>query len=195
MIISIRGTHGSGKTTVMQELIRLGQGQAILGRLRNKPEAYRLTLDGIPDAVYVLGPYTLTCGGCDAVQPYDIILDLIRDYAKIGHVLFEGALVSSSFGRVGTLIEQRGQEAVFAFLTTPPEECLRRIVQRRLDRGDMRPLNPANTLGKVRSIESSKRTIAAKGTVRMIDLDYLSPVEGIVSLLKGAAREFPELVG
>ena len=155
----------------------------------------RTGVAGIPDSVYVLGPYTLTCGGCDAVQPYDIILDLIRHYATKGHVLFEGALVSSSFGRVGTLIEQRGQEAVFAFLTTPPEECLRRIVQRRLDRGDMRPLNPANTLGKVRSTESSKRTIAAKGTVRMIDLDYLSPVEGIVSLLKGAAREFPELVG
>lgn len=195
MIISIRGTHGSGKSTTVKELIAMGNGQPIMGRLRNKPEAYRLILEGIPDPVFALGPYTLACGGCDAVQPYDIILDLIRDYATQGHVVFEGALVSSSFGRIGALLEQRGQEAVFAFLTTPPEECLRRIVQRRLDRGDLRPLNPANTLGKVRSIESSKKTIAAKGTVRMVDLDYKSPVDGLLDLLKGAQRDFPVLVG
>lgn len=195
MIISLRGTHGSGKTTAVQELITKGNGEPIMGRLKKKPEAYKLTFADIPDPVYVLGPYTLTCGGCDAVQPYDIILDLIRDYSKLGHVVFEGALVSSSFGRIGTLIEQRGKEAVFAFLTTPAEECLRRIVQRRLDRGDERPLNPNNTLGKIRSIESSKKTIAAKGTVRMIDLDYLDPVTGILDLLKGAQRDFPALVG
>ena len=194
MIISIRGTHGSGKSTAVQELLAQGKGQPIMGRLRNKPAAYRLTFEEVPDPVFVLGPYTLTCGGCDAVQPYDLILDLLRDYAPQGHIVFEGALVSSSYGRIGALLEQLGQEAVFAFLTTPPEECLRRIVQRRLDRGDLRPLNPANTLGKVRSIESSKKTIATKG-VRMVELDYQQPVLGILNLLKGATRDFPALVG
>src|SRR6187549_2577727 len=120
MIITVRGTHGSGKTTAVQGLIAKGNGQPIYGRLKNKPEAYRLIFSDVPDPAYVLGPYTLTCGGCDAVKPYAIVIDLIRDYAKLGHVIFEGALISSCLGKISALIEQRGRETVYAFLTTSP---------------------------------------------------------------------------
>lgn len=194
MIISIRGTHGSGKSTVMRDLIALGGGTPLMGALKKKPEAYQLSLPGVHAPVFIIGPYETACGGCDAIQPYDLILDLLRKYSSQGHVLFEGALVSSSFGRIGQLMAQCGEQAVFAFLSTPTEECLRRVAQRRLARGDSRPLNPANTLGKARSIESSKKTIATK-KVRMVTLDYLCPVEEIVALLKGATCEFPGLVG
>ena len=187
MIISIRGTHGSGKSSVMKALLASYDGAPLFGRLgAKKPEAYELKIEGVGAPVYILGPYANACGGCDAVQPYDIILDLLTHYAARGHVLFEGALVSSSYGRIGRLMEQWGRQSVFAFLPTPVEECLRRITVRRLARGDERPLNPKNTEGKHRSIESSRKQVTKAGVLRMVDLDWERPVEGILTLLREA---------
>jgi len=186
MIISIRGTHGSGKSTVMRELIDKYCAQRYYGRAgKGRPEAYELALPGVHRTAYILGPYETTCGGCDAIQPYDLILELLTEYGAKGHVLFEGALVSSSYGRIGRLMEQWGQDGVMAFLNTPIDECLRRVVQRRVDRGDLRPFNPQNTIGKAKSGESTKRQIAEAGNIiRAVDLDWQEPVAQLLALLR-----------
>ena len=181
MIISVRGTHGSGKSELMKAFLQETQGRPLYGRLGlSRPEAYECAV-GLSAPVYILGPYETPCGGCDAIQPYDRILDLMRQYRTRGHVLLEGALVSSSFGRVGQLMaEDRGN--IMAFLMTPLEECLQRVASRRLSRGDARPLNPANTIHKHKSIQRSRRQIAHAG-VRIVDLDAVQPLDHLYRLL------------
>lgn len=109
MIINIRGTNGSGKSTVVRQIMdRADRCLPIHGVLGlRRPEAYKLEFkDRTP--VYVLGPYDVPTGGCDAVHPFSLILDLVHKYAPQGHVLFEGSLVSDHYGKMGALLESFG---------------------------------------------------------------------------------------
>lgn len=178
-IINIRGTHGSGKSTVVKRVLER-YGSTRLGNDK-KPEGYRVDLPW-GKQLYVVGSYETACGGCDAIQPYSLIWPRVVEYAQLGHVLFEGALVSSSYGNIGRASEEYGDQFVFAFMTTPLEVCLQRIAARRLARGDTRPLNPKNTEGKLRSIQGSLPKIIALGR-RVVMLDYRHPLPQLLGLL------------
>src|SRR5262245_515887 len=102
MLINLRGTSGSGKSTVVRNLLAQCGCKPIYGVLGPRlPEAYQLML---PQPIYVLGPYQTPCGGCDAVQPCDLVHKLIKQYAQWGHVVFEGLLMSTFFGEIGQLL-------------------------------------------------------------------------------------------
>lgn len=132
MLISLRGTNGAGKSTVVRSLFPADFVRPIYGVLGPKlPEAYPLTIPKCKKLLYILGPYTTGTGGCDRIQPYDLIPALITKYAARGHVLFEGIIVTSVYGQVGALMEKFKKNSVFVFLDTPLEECLRRIEARR----------------------------------------------------------------
>jgi hypothetical protein len=168
MLINIRGTHGSGKSTIVRSLLHAGDARPLYGALKRRPEAYEVTLAGKP--AYIIGPYETPCGGADCIQPYRFIVPLIMKYGAVGHVIFEGALVSSCWGIVGRLIERWGREAIIAFLDTPVSECVRRVEARRAQRGDGRALNPANLIQKHDAIARLKVKLDAAGIVRTITL-------------------------
>jgi hypothetical protein len=133
----------------------------------HKPEAYACTVPGIEHPLFVLGPYETPCGGCDAIKPYGLILDLLRKYAAQGHVLFEGLLIGDSYGSVGALLDQlsgAGVSSAVIRLNTPLEQCLERVQQRRAERGDSRPLNPENTIARFERSLNSKRLFEAAGS-------------------------------
>lgn len=165
MIINIRGTHGSGKSTAVRDLMQQYITAPIKAAPTDKrPIAYQLTgaLDQVP--VFIIGPYETACGGCDAIQPYDRIWPLVEKYAKKGHVVFEGALVSSSVGEIGrSMAARRKKDCVVCFLDTPVEVCLKRIEKRRKKKGDDRPLNPHNTTVKHQAVERSRPKLEALG--------------------------------
>ena len=162
-------------------------GVPIYGLLGTKqPEAYELAVPKVARPVFVLGPYLTPTGGCDRIQPYDKILDLIEKYAARGHVLFEGVIVSSSYGRVGRLLEKWGQEAVMAFLTTSLEDCLKNVQKRRNARDDAREFNPKNTTSKYNQILKSRTTIAEAGKLRVVDIDPNKGLAQVLSLLREA---------
>jgi hypothetical protein len=187
MLISIRSTNGGGKTFIVRALLDQFKGQPIYGLLGPKqPEAYELAVPKVVRPVWVLGPYRTPTGGCDCIQPYDKILDLIEKYAAKGHIVFEGVIVSSNYGRVGRLLEKWGQEAVMAFLTTSLEDCLKNVQKRRNARDDAREFNPKNTTSKYNSILKSRTTIAKAGKVRVVDIDPNKGVAQVLSLLREA---------
>lgn len=189
MLLSIRGTNGSGKSTlvteVMHEALEADRRYGLLGP--RHPEAYELRLKGVKKPVYVLGPYITKTGGLDNVQPYDINLDLIQKYAIKGHVIFEGVIVSSSYGRVGRLLENYGQDAVMAFLDTSLEQCIANVNKRRGARSDLREFNPQNLTSKYNQIVKSKAKIAAEGKLRVVELNFGKALEQVLELLRGAA--------
>jgi energy-coupling factor transporter ATP-binding protein EcfA2 len=178
----LRGTHGSGKSTLVRSLVyahphaRLGQGR--------RPDGYRLEVSGLDRPVFVVGQYETTCGGCDGIQPYSLIWPRVEQYAADGHVLFEGALVSSSYGNIGRASEAYGDRFVFAFMGTPLEECLRRVAARRAARGDARPLDPKNTTVKYENVQRSLPKIRDELGRRVVVLKPGSELAQIMLLLR-----------
>jgi len=188
MIISVRGAFGSGKSTIVRGILEKFGGKPIYGALGPKrPEAYECKVTKVKKPVYILGPYyAAATGGCDLIHPYDILLDLIERYGSKGNLLFEGAIVSSSFGRVGELVSKWGQEAVFAFLNTPLEVCIEHVKKRRAAKKDIRDFDPKNVIIKFKQVEISRRSITEAGKVRVVDVTMENGQDEILKLLRSA---------
>lgn len=186
MIINIRGTHGSGKSTLAMQFLA-GHDYEAQGEGK-RPEGYATFLAMLSKPVYLVGPYHTQCGGCDAIQPYDRIWPLVEKFAKKGHVIFEGALVSSSVGNIGrAMAARRKKDCVVGFMDTPLEECIRRIQARRAAKGDTRPLNPHNTTVKYTAVERSRPKLEALGLrcVTIINGD----IKQVIKLLRESEKK------
>jgi len=145
MIINIRGTSGSGKSTVMRRVMKqLGEPQLI--KLKGKIMDYKIPTQW--GDVYILGRYETPCGGCDGIPTQDEVRRRVRKYSKKGHVLFEGLIVTSCYGKYRDLFRKSKQPYSFLFLKTNIETCIKRVEARRAKRGTTKPLNPANTIAK-----------------------------------------------
>jgi hypothetical protein len=182
MIVNIRGTHGSGKSTIVKELLTRYNAQPVRDLNVKKPLGYQM--NSCAGRLYVVGPYETACGGCDAIQPYALIWPRVVKFAEQGHVVFEGALVSSSYGNIGRDSEVYGDKFVFAFLNTPLEVCLERIRKRREAKGNMKPLDPKNTKVKFDNINRSYDKIVNEFKRRTVILDYQRAVPQLLGILR-----------
>lgn len=152
MIIKLHGTSGSGKTTVARQLIERATSKENLPNIGRRPSGYKLTMPDLKQPLYILGPYETVCGGLDALGEADDHIQLLQTYGPMGHVFYEGLLQSGFYGRIGVASEKFGDDHVFAFLDTPLDVCLQRVVARREARGTTTPFNPANTEDKYAAI-------------------------------------------
>ena len=153
MVINLRGTSGSGKTTVVRGIMAKGEVVALEGTTgtAKKPEAYALDVNGLDKPIRIIGSYENVCGGCDSISTQDEICRRIEVYAHQGHVLVEGLLMSHLFSRYAMLDRKlfaMGIPFVWAFIDTPLEVCLNRVRARREARGTTTPLNVKNTTDK-----------------------------------------------
>lgn len=163
-VIQIRGTSGSGKTTVMRDIMDAWcyRWTPVYRQGRRKPLYY---LDS-EQSVVVLGHYEDTaCGGCDTIGSARVVTELVEyvlDLHKPAHVLCEGLLLSEDVKWAKYL--NAGLTVVKPiFLTTPLEQCLRQIEGRRKAAGNAKPLNPANTINRVRVIERARLKLTEAG--------------------------------
>lgn len=146
MIINIRGTSGSGKTYTARSFLEFYGPDTIVYGEEDKPVAHMVFFNMMP--VYFIGSYSNVCGGCDTIHTQDLICSLVRHFSQFGHVIFEGLIISHSFARYAALWKELtalGNPFYFAYMDTSLEMCLERIVQRRLEKGNTKPLNPDNT--------------------------------------------------
>jgi hypothetical protein len=152
MIIQIRGTSGSGKSTVMRKVMDLvGVWEPVYKEGRKQPLYY--TSNGI----VVLGHYNSPCGGCDTIGSARAVFDLIKSIdAKI--IICEGLLLSEDVKWSSQLTDLR-----VIFLTTPLDQCLTWIAGRREKAGNDKPLNPSNTTNRVGVIERARMKLSLVG--------------------------------
>ena len=184
-IIKLHGTSGSGKTTVARELMKLDpQPRTLLNVANRKPEAYEVAIPGLKDLLYILGPYTATCGGLDSLSDVNDHIRLLEHYGNIGHVFYEGLLGSEYYGRIGKVSEQFGNRHIFAFLDTPIDVCLQRVQARRLAKGNTKPLNPANTVGRVAKIERLRHRLDYEFMRPTQTINYKNATEEILNLYR-----------
>jgi hypothetical protein len=117
-IVSLRGTHGSGKSTVVFRILNMFPHEVINPTAKGKAEGYCVQLPN-RSKLLIVGSYHTQCGGCDGISPYSEIWPRAERYLDNGHVLLEGALVSSSYGSSGHAMNAHAPQAYFAVLDTP----------------------------------------------------------------------------
>jgi hypothetical protein len=146
MIINLRGSNASGKTSAAREIIRRSGALPIRLKPGARPLGYAA---GPPYPVTVVGSYENACGGCDTIRTVAEMLRRVERAAALGqHVLFEGILISTTFGAIGEWARGR-PDVVFMFLDTPLEVCLDRLDRRRAESGRAsKPLNLDNVKAK-----------------------------------------------
>lgn len=97
--------------------------------------------------VVVLGRYTTVCGGMDTVTDAATRLAMVERWctkAERGSlVLFEGLFTGNTYGAMGELSERSAVPWIYAFMDTPFDVCVQRVLTRRQARGDDRPFDPA----------------------------------------------------
>lgn len=136
MIIQIRGTSGSGKSTAMRFLIALlGTEEAIYSPGRKAPMAY--WYPGYK--TMVMGHYQTACGGCDTIgsarETYDETVNLLKTY-KPAFIVQEGLLLSEDVKWTTEMVKTLGQEVHCYWLMTPIETCWEYIGRRREKMGE-----------------------------------------------------------
>lgn len=175
MIINIRGTGGSGKTTLANRIMELYDAREekrdeVEGRQR--VVAYLLT-KSLRVPLYVLGKYTTATGGCDTLPNLDLVYELVRQSAgHPAHVLFEGIMASEEVTRAVACHKAHPGQLLVVQLATPLEVCLASIRARREARGEEKPLNPKNTTERLKRVQRACDRLKAAGVaVERLDRD------------------------
>lgn len=152
MIIILRGTSGSGKTYIVQQVIKaLGpHDETVTLGPKAKLGGYKWNAQ----RVAVVGRYETACGGCDAFSwpgAADEVAELAQQLETQGYaVILEGLIVSAwATARLTSL----GPDLHTIHLTTSLEDCLRAVNTRRAERFAAKgqpatPVNPENTTRK-----------------------------------------------
>lgn len=136
-VIQIKGTHGSGKSTIVKQLIGLSSDIEILKWSNGKP--YATLLNDLKWVILGTYPNPDGGGGCDnlnhEIRPIEtmkiIILDLISKYPNYWMV-FEGALIGKSMTMYNHLVANIPDDCIITvFLHSDLKTCMSRLESRR----------------------------------------------------------------
>jgi len=184
IILRIAGTFGSGKTTAMRGFFNYPHTVLMSGK---KIAGYQVDASsaGITQPIFVVGKYDNTCGGTDAIKTQAEIAEKILKAHPLGHVLYEGALVSASglAGQVTQAIHPTGCD-VYAFLDTPQDLCIERVRGRRLVAGNEKEFDPKNLIDKFESVVNCYKNLRKEGSFDTRLIDHADPHPQLVEIIK-----------
>jgi adenylate kinase family enzyme len=185
-VIKIHGCSGAGKTTLVRAIMsKYGAVPCYPEDSKaTKPEAYETAAK---IGAYILGSYENVCGGMDTISDVRDALKLIDKYYRRGHVIHEGLLQSTYYGVMGEHSKPFGQNYIYAFLNTPVEVCITRIMQRRADAGNTRPWDPNKTREKHKVIDNLRNKVSRFGHHTLV-IPWDLPVESQVALIINQLR-------
>lgn len=189
-IVNIRGCNGSGKTTIVRRFLTKLPTEPLGGK-PGRPAGYRVdaTPWGLQLPVFVVGSYENTCGGADGIKTQEEIAERVVRAHEHGHVLVEGLLMSKSSdgGHVAPILKQHG--AIFAFLDTPWDTCLERVLARRAEAGNEKPFDPEKTMRTAyEQCHRSYELLSEAGGYDVRWLDWRDPVTGVMRYLTEAEQ-------
>lgn len=159
MIVLLSGTSGSGKTYIVEQLLReLGPHDETLAiGPKGKHGGYVWRNRGVT----IMGEYTAACGGCDRISykggSDDIERVVFEQRTLDRKVVLEGLLVATwGVERLARLV---WGGLIVIHLTTPVDVCVASVERRRIERAreagrEPKPFDPANTVGKHRGLLS-----------------------------------------
>ncbi len=163
-IVTLRGTYGSGKTTiarfVMDQYLNQ-QAHFMDGRKRPLYYTFDHPEGGTPLAV--VGSYETVCGGCDTITDTQMVFDTI-DFLKDDYdVMYESLLLTADCGRTVKFF-QSGWNLHVIYLDVATQVCLDSVnMRRRAKDPQALDVNPKNLLGKVAACASSRKNLERNG--------------------------------
>lgn len=129
-IIQIKGTHGSGKTTIIRQLISLSGTVELL--YNDKGKEYAALLHDLK--FIVLGKN----GSCDnldhdtrRIETMKSVLCDLSDMLPDYWLVFEGALIGNSMTMYNHLMQYDHDAVLIVMMVSTLDNCVRRIEQRR----------------------------------------------------------------
>lgn len=130
--INIRGTNGTGKTTLARGFIEADKNAEEIFIKGMKKPAFVYCHE---QNVLIVGHYRNKCGGCDTMVKKDIIRLIKLAWLTDCNVLFEGVLVSDSKVPYYEYMRDLHEQCVnrnwgFAYLMMDFDKCLKRVYQR-----------------------------------------------------------------
>lgn len=149
MIVNLRGTSGSGKSTITRALMKSYASKTrVFVKGRDRPLGYILNHPG-RRPLAVIGHYETDCGGCDTIKTIDEVYDIVRQCYQNGmDVFFEGLLLAAEYRRSEAL-HQDGLPLRVVALDTPLDVCVASVNQRR-EESYQRRLERTNAINSVK---------------------------------------------
>lgn len=182
MIFTIKGTSGSGKTSLVRNIMDLYDSKSrYMIPNRKQPLGYICSRsNGQGKSLAVIGHYETACGGCDTINKVEHIFQLVKESRQQGfNVLYEGLLVAADVVRTAEIAKLWPEEMHVIALNTPLEVCLDSINDRRLENWKRKaeiatqlnkpvpanpgPVNPKNTISKFKGVQLCMQRLADQG--------------------------------
>lgn len=186
-VINISGTSGSGKTTIVRQLLNQCSRSPIVTDY--KIQGYYVWKLGIMPTV-IVGSYEKPTGGCDTISPITEVFKKVLYYHEKENcnVIFEGLLISRSKGRMIALWNDLGQQDLFIYhLTTSIEDCMEGIRQRRALKGNNKPVDPKRTLETYYRVAKITGDLKALG----IPVEYTMREEALQKIIDRLSQNEP----
>lgn len=160
MLINIRGTNGTGKSTLMRKF------------MNDNPRHLNFNVNGRnikvleSDGNFILGDYTRDCGGLDTTKNLDEVRGLVREYIGQGNVFMEGMMYSTLYespAGIDDEIAKLGHEYYWVQINIPAQVCIDSTVERRVRNNNFDTFDPIQLIKKWRSIGSAFNKAVADG--------------------------------
>lgn len=126
MIINIRGTNGSGKSTVVRQVMNSCNTVVQIAypqmEHRRKPMGYICTHGN--QKLFIPGHYEIANGGIDTLPSLNYAHDLILQHYEYGaDVLYEGKNFTENIERI-LLLHKAGIDVRVIFIEFPIDDCI-----------------------------------------------------------------------
>ena len=185
-IVQIKGSNGSGKTTIVKQLIRYSSDVRVL-KCKSTGDIFATAMDDIGWLAIGSYPEDKKMGGCDKF-PRPGTISLIKDAIRISMksrpdywIVFEGMMIStikSTFYDYLLMLERtKGIVPLFVILNTTVHGCMGRLGDRGTARSNRSKL-VENVGSKCELIIRHARTYEPK-YVRWLDVERI-PVDDMV---------------
>ena len=184
VILRLSGTFGSGKTTAVRKFIEDYPSETLMSGKKIMGYRIDLTSLSVEKPLFIVGKYDNVCGGTDSINTQLEVAERIIKAHALGHVLYEGALVSASGlgGKVTQITEETGC-TVYAFLDTPQDKCINRVINRRLTAGNTKEFDPKNLVAKFGGVTACRQHVTEAG-FRVVDIDHMNTHPPLVKIIK-----------
>jgi hypothetical protein len=184
-VLDIRGTHGSGKSWIVRQVLERYRHIAIEGPgLTGKGS--RIWGYRVPQVdCGIVGSYEVQNGGCDTIKDMAKIVEVMKKLAtEHANVIMEGIFVAHTFKRYDELANDMAAYGYrFFFLNTPLRTCIARVRARRIAKGNEKDLDTTNIERDHDTIWARLRIKFAEAGHKVTVLDYRDPLPVFMQFL------------